>query len=56
MTCVQRSVGEGAKLRQPTAGLRYPEATVRYGRKKCQDITFRPRVPPLPNVPDRRGL
>ena len=33
-----------------------PEATVRYGREKCQDTTLRPRVPPLSNVPDRRGL
>ena len=34
----------------------YPEATVRYGREKCQDTTLRPRVPPLSNVPDRREL
>ena len=36
----------------------YSEATVRYGREKCQDTTLRPRVPPLDlsNVPDRREL
>ena len=34
----------------------YPEATMRYGREKCQDTTLRPRVPPLSNVPDRREL
>ena len=34
----------------------YSEATVRYGREKCQDTTLRPRVPPLSNVPDRREL
>ena len=67
---VNSFTGEGAIMRRARAtfcGRRrniattygcvpYSEATVRYGREKCQDTTLRPRVPPLSNVPDRREL
>ena len=48
--------GRRCKIATTYGFLRYPEATVRYGREKCQDTTLRPKVPPLSNVPDRKRL
>ena len=47
--------GRRRKIATTYGCLRYLEATVRYGCKKCQDTTLRPRVPPPSNVPDRRA-